>query len=317
MPTGRTPRATRTWRYSWNAYDQLTEVVTPDGTVWTYTYDPFGRRLSKQRLGENGEAADQTLFTWHDSILVEETTGTVTLTWNHEDLHPVAQTRTIRGQEEIDQSFYAIVTDLIGAPTHLFDETGEVVWRMRSSVWGVATAVAGTEQMPLRFPGQYADEETGWYYNCHRHYDPAVARYSSPDPLGLVPAPNPYSYPHNPQTWADPLGLAPRGPKDPLNLGGGYTGRLDQWSEGTRGIDFEIHVYDKRGKEVGLFGSNGFFNKHGLSAKDAGVPDNVMNALKGKAVDFMRSTGRLGPKGTQDITGDKWMRPRLGSCPGS
>ncbi|RNG18204.1 hypothetical protein EEJ42_27590 [Streptomyces botrytidirepellens] len=28
----------------------------------------------------------------------------------------------------------------------------------------------------LRFPGQYADPETGLYYNYFRHYDPETAR---------------------------------------------------------------------------------------------------------------------------------------------
>ncbi|RMI37049.1 hypothetical protein EBN88_19985 [Streptomyces triticirhizae] len=36
-----------------------------------------------------------------------------------------------------------------------------------------------------------------------------TARYATPDPLGLEPAPNPYAYPHNPWVWADPLGLSP------------------------------------------------------------------------------------------------------------
>ncbi|WP_461019825.1 RHS repeat-associated core domain-containing protein, partial [Streptomyces daliensis] len=42
-----------------------------------------------------------------------------------------------------------------------------------------------------------------------RYYDPETARYLTPDPLGLTPAPNHHTYVHNPQTWADPLGLKP------------------------------------------------------------------------------------------------------------
>ncbi|WP_181009056.1 RHS repeat-associated core domain-containing protein, partial [Streptomyces sp. SM12] len=61
---------------------------------------------------------------------------------------------------------------------------------------------------PLRFPGQYADPETTWHYNLHRHYNPHTARYTTPDPLGLTPNPNPHTYPHNPHTGTDPHGLA-------------------------------------------------------------------------------------------------------------
>jgi RHS repeat-associated protein len=70
--------------------------------------------------------------------------------------------------------------------------------------------------MPLRFPGQYADDETGWHYNYYRHYDPAIARSTTPDPLGLEPSPNPFGYPENPHLACDPLGLAPYGPGDKM-----------------------------------------------------------------------------------------------------
>ena len=61
--------------------------------------------------------------------------------------------------------------------------------------------------MPLRFPGQYHDPETGLHYNLHRYYDPHTGRYLTQDPLGLTPSPNPTTYPANPTTHTDPLGL--------------------------------------------------------------------------------------------------------------
>ncbi|GGO43904.1 hypothetical protein GCM10012287_08180 [Streptomyces daqingensis] len=97
----------------------------------------------------------------------------------------------------------------MGAPTELLDEGGGIAWRTRSTLWGTTAWNAdATAYTPLRFPGQYADPETGLHYNFHRHYDPTTARYLSQDPLGLDPAPNPVTYVHNPHTWADPLGLA-------------------------------------------------------------------------------------------------------------
>uniref|UniRef100_UPI00140AD219 DUF6531 domain-containing protein n=1 Tax=Streptomyces sp. YIM 98790 TaxID=2689077 RepID=UPI00140AD219 len=212
----RLSRKPDTWRYIWNAQDQLIRTVTPDGTVWTYTYDPFGRRVSKQRHADDGEAVEQTTFVWHDTTLVEQTTtapdssGAVTLTWNHDGLHPLAQTERTLGedQNETDRRFYAIVTDLVGTPTHLSTDSGEIVWRQHTTVWGNPTHREATTHTPLRFPGQYADDETGWHYNYFRHYDPATGRYSTLDPLGLAPAPNPQTYVHNPHTWVDPFGLA-------------------------------------------------------------------------------------------------------------
>ncbi|KOG86294.1 type IV secretion protein Rhs, partial [Streptomyces varsoviensis] len=216
----RLSRKPDTWRYEWDPEDRLTSVTTPDGTRWRYRYDPLGRRTTKQRLTDTGEVAEQTDFTWDGPTLTEQTTTTaahpnaVTLTWDHNGLQPIAQTERITAaeapQREIDQRFFAIITDLIGTPSELIAESGEISWRKRSTLWGSTTwPVTSTAYTPLRFPGQYFDPETGLHYNYHRHYDPETARYTTPDPLGLAPAPNPVAYVHNPHTWADPLGLSP------------------------------------------------------------------------------------------------------------
>lgn len=63
--------------------------------------------------------------------------------------------------------------------------------------------------MPLRFPGQYFDQETQTAYNYFRHYGPTLGRYYSPDPIGITGGSNPYSYVSNPLQWADPFGLTP------------------------------------------------------------------------------------------------------------
>ncbi|WP_107097266.1 DUF6531 domain-containing protein, partial [Streptomyces sp. NBRC 110028] len=210
-----------TWHYTWDVEDRLTTVTTPDGTMWRYLYDPFGRRTAKQRLATDGETVlEQTDFTWDGPTLIEQTTTTpdlpnpVTLTWDHDGLRPIAQTERITEattQREIDARFFAIITDLVGTPTELVDESGTIAWHTLATLWGITTwATDSTAYTPLRFPGQYFDPETGLHYNFHRYYDPDSARYLSPDPLGLLPADNPSTYIHNPHTWTDPLGLAPK-----------------------------------------------------------------------------------------------------------
>jgi RHS repeat-associated protein len=208
------------WRYEWDAEDRLISVITPDGTTWRYRYDPFGRRTAKQRLAADGVTVlEETHFTWDGQTVTEQTTTAshlphpVILTWDHDGLFPLTQTERLTDaslQEEIDSRFFAIVTDLVGTPTELIDESGGVAWRSRSTLWGLTTwPTESTAYTPLRFPGQYHDPETGFHYNYLRYYDPETARYASPDPLGIEPAPNPTAYVHNPHTWADPLGLAP------------------------------------------------------------------------------------------------------------
>ncbi|MEU9010992.1 putative T7SS-secreted protein [Streptomyces sp. NPDC048479] len=228
----RLSRKPDTWRYEWDAEDRLASVIIPDGTHWRYQYDPLGRRTAKQRFAANGQAiVEQVDFVWDGTNLCEQTTTSVvlpnpvTLTWVHEGLRPIAQTERITlvdaPQVEIDQRFFSIVTDLVGSPTELIDEQGEIAWHSRTTLWGNTTwASSSKSYTPLRFPGQYFDPETGLHYNHRRYYDPESARYLSVDPLGLAPAPNPTTYVHNPHTRSDSLGLAPdcdgdgRGPFD-------------------------------------------------------------------------------------------------------
>ncbi|MFD4479661.1 RHS repeat-associated core domain-containing protein [Streptomyces sp. NPDC058471] len=211
----RLSRKPDTWHYTWDAEDRLTSVVTPDGTRWRYVYDPLGRRVSKERLTEQG-VAEQVHFTWDDMTLCEQTSHTpgapesVTLTWDHDGLLPLAQTeRKHLTDVEVDARFYAIVTDLVGTPTELLDEQGDIAWRSRTTLWGTTVWNRGaTAYTPLRFPGQYYDPETGLHYNYFRHYDPETARYLSSDPIGLAGGFAPHSYVPNPFTWIDPLGLS-------------------------------------------------------------------------------------------------------------
>ncbi|GGF35554.1 putative T7SS-secreted protein [Williamsia phyllosphaerae] len=221
------------WRYRWDAWDRLREVVDPSGRRWGYEYDPMGRRVAK--VADDGS---RTSFAWSGTQLVEqvdEATGDG-LAWVYAPggLTPLAQLTVSRqarpapssgglldmagletdvststmSQSDVDQRFYAIVSDQIGMPVGLLDpDTGAFAGRATNTLWG-QSAWTG-ESTPLRFPGQYADEESGLFYNLMRYYSPGTGRYLTPDPLGLAPAPNPYAYPTNPATACDPLGLIP------------------------------------------------------------------------------------------------------------
>ena len=212
------------WRFGWDAEDRLTTVTTPRGEHWHYLYDPFGRRVAKRRLtgsGDDAQVIEWIDFTWDATTLAEQSAhgpglpGAYTITWDHQGLRPIAQTELMLNQEEFDRRFFAIVTDLIGAPTHLVDPDGGFAWQADLSLWGATAGPGGgtgATHTPLRFPGQYHDPETALNYNVHRYYDPVGASYLSPDPLGLLPAPNPHAYVGNPLAAIDPLGLAEQPP---------------------------------------------------------------------------------------------------------
>lgn len=139
-------------------------------------------------------------------------------------------------------------------------------------------------------------------YNYHRDYDPGAGRYIESDPIGIYGGPSTYAYvDSDPSGLVDPTGL------DPLGLGGGYTGRVDQFDYGGAS-SFEIHVFDKNGNEVGIYGPNGWIAKHGfISSRPAGLPQGVENARKGIAVDRLRTLGHLPLKGRMNIKGGRWM----------
>ena len=182
--------------------------MTPDGTRWRYRYDPFGRRIAKERLAADGTVAELTRFSWDGSTLAEQATaaGATTWDWEEDGIHVLTQREL--SQDTVDARFYAIVTDIVGAPVEMVTPDGRLVRSTTTTLWGTTTTT-GTADCPLRFPGQYHDPETGLHYNHHRHYDPHTARYASPDPLGREGGPDPYGYVSNPTVSVDPLGLTP------------------------------------------------------------------------------------------------------------
>ena len=213
----RVSRKPDTWHYQWSADNRLTAVSTPDGATWRYRYDPLGRRIAKQRIDSAERIVVQTIFAWDGPVLIEQTDAVGfsnrTITWEYRPgtFHPVVQTShstlSDASQDEIEDRFYAIITDLAGAPSELATPEGELALRQRSTLWGADGPQPRGIETPLRFAGQFEDAETGLHYNHHRYYDPNAASYLSPDPLGLSPAPNHHAYVSNPHVQSDPLGL--------------------------------------------------------------------------------------------------------------
>ncbi|MGC7096155.1 DUF6531 domain-containing protein [Amycolatopsis lurida] len=203
------------WHYTWDAEDRLIAVVTPDATRWRYRYDPFGRRIAKQRLAPAGDTvAEQLDFVWDGSALIgqihDERRGTSWewLPGSHRVLAQIER-EAESPQDWVDREFYSMVTDVLGTPTQLVDAEGTIAWQAHATLWGEALdRPSGPAATPLRFPGQYHDGETGLNYSLFRFYDPVTARFQSPDPLGLHPAPNHHAYVPNPVHWADPYGLS-------------------------------------------------------------------------------------------------------------
>jgi RHS repeat-associated protein len=188
----------REWRFEWDPRSQLRRVTDPDGAVWEYEYDAFGRRVAKRGPG------DRTEYVWEQDRVLHIVRTSETETWlferaTHEPLLSFQKGRA-----------HSVIGDPAGTPRELVDEAGRVVWAADYSTWGQVEAKRseGEADCALRFAGQWFDVETGLHYNRFRFYDPSSGRYISSDPLLFAGGLNPYVYAPNPLTWIDPFGLA-------------------------------------------------------------------------------------------------------------
>jgi RHS repeat-associated protein len=107
-----------------------------------------------------------------------------------------------------DAAAYAIHSDHLDTPQKMTDAGGQVVWDASYEPFGQVTLLTEAVELPLRFPGQYFDGETGLHQNWHRDYDPGLGRYLQSDPIGLAGGLNTYAYVEgNPVKFVDPRGL--------------------------------------------------------------------------------------------------------------
>jgi RHS repeat-associated protein len=112
--------------------------------------------------------------------------------------------------------FY-IHADHLNTPRIVVDQNGAKRWRWLAEPFGTTAPEAnpdglGVFAQHLRFPGQYADAESGLWYNYFRYYAAEVGAYVQSDPIGLDGGINTYAYVSgNPLNFTDPYGLQASG----------------------------------------------------------------------------------------------------------
>ncbi|CAN7384125.1 RHS domain-containing protein [Pseudomonas sp. LjRoot277] len=188
--------------YRYDCQHRLIGVSLPGGSVASYKYDAFGRRIAKTVDGQTTE------FLWQGERLIAESADNRYRSYIYEPgtFRPLAM---LDGEGPLKAEPFYYQLDHLGTPQELTDYSGEIMWSAKYRAYGnLATLDIAEIDNPLRFQGQYFDAETGLHYNRHRYYNPGTGRYLTPDPIKLAGGLNNYQYVPNPTGWVDPLGLA-------------------------------------------------------------------------------------------------------------
>ncbi|HYP28079.1 MAG TPA: RHS repeat-associated core domain-containing protein [Blastocatellia bacterium] len=187
---------------------------SPDGTlrearvkdrVLRFTYDAFGRRLTKT----DGTSSWRYGWTGHQ-LLWEEFQEQPDAQAVRRDYLFVPDGVTPLAFRENGRTYWT-QTDARGAVIRVYDSDGKVVWRAVYDSFGMAKVEQAQVRQPWRLIGHYYDEETGLHYNHARYYSPYLKSYLSRDPKWYQWEATNYSYARNdPWNRADPLGtIAP------------------------------------------------------------------------------------------------------------
>jgi RHS repeat-associated protein len=190
--------------------NRMTSSTNAQGTT-TYSYNALGERVKK-----SGPAGTIVFAYDEEGHLIGEYTSAGAMlqeiVWF--DGLPVASLRPAASGGGIE--IFNISSDHLGTPRIIRRATdGVVVWRWDSDPFGNGSpnenpSGVGTFAFNLRFPGQYADAETGLNYNYFRDYNPKTGRYTQSDLIGLRGGLNTYYYGNNSPTMAvDPTGENP------------------------------------------------------------------------------------------------------------
>jgi RHS repeat-associated protein len=168
-----TPRGRATLRY--NGQGRLVQAAIAGGITADYGYDAFGRRVWKSVSGT------VTRYLWAGQTLLCEWVDLGGGRGSRRD-HLFMPGGFLPLAMRVNGNIYRHHTDHRGAPVAMTDGEGRAVWRARLKAFGEAEITAQSVGNPWRLANQYADQETGLYYNLGRYYHPGLGRYLTPDP---------------------------------------------------------------------------------------------------------------------------------------
>jgi len=182
--------------YGYDYENRLCDLKASERAI-SYTYDPFGKRLSKVLDGN----PEWYLYDKKDVIRSYDNSGNILRTFDH----------SIRIDEPIrlavGHNIYYYSLDGLGSVIDLTDSGGAISESYQYGAFGDLLTSA-PEQNPYTYTSREYDSESGLYYYRARFYVAKTGRFLQTDPIGFAAGPNFYTYVrNNPINYRDPSGL--------------------------------------------------------------------------------------------------------------
>ena len=190
------------YNFQYNEMNRLETVENNSVEISRYSYDANSRRIHKASLMSGNMTF---IYDVNNQLIAEiDEFGNSIREYIYWENSPMVM---FDGDNNVPY-FYA--KDHLHTPHKLIDDSGNIAWSAIYTPFGEATINSDSiVTQPLRYPGQYYDEETGLHYNWHRYYDPTLGRYITSDPIGINGGLNTYAYADgNPIVRIDVRGLA-------------------------------------------------------------------------------------------------------------
>lgn len=182
--------------YTYDEWDRMSGYSDGENN-FTYKYDANGIRTQKNDK--------QYVVDIKNNVVAEtDSTGAVTdeVLWGHQ---PLAR--------KTNGNWYYYIYNAHGDVVGLVDNSGTVVNSYEYTPWGEIRSETETVDNPIKYAGEYYDDELEMIYLRARYYDPSIGRFTSHDinegeisnPLDM----NRYVYcRNNPIKYVDPSGKA-------------------------------------------------------------------------------------------------------------
>jgi RHS repeat-associated protein len=263
---------------NWNFKDQLQRVNLGGGGTAYYIYDAGGQRVRKVIERQNGTRQKERFYLGGVEIYRDYDGSGDTVTLERETLHimdgqqriAVIETRTQGNDGSPTQLIRFQLSNHLNSASLELNKQGFIISYEEYYPYGSTSYQSGRNAAEVglkhyRYTGKERDEESGFYYYGARYYCSWLARWTSPDPLGIKESLSLYVYvQNNPLRWID---LDGRQSGDPQEIMMGM-------------------MWDQMGRELsamieGVFGGRAYVNPRANRVEYSGPQGGVGGAVGG------------------------------------